>query len=166
MAYSGIVWSDQEALQEIHEEIKSEFPTVDHIQGIHLAKQMQTENTVVLFDVREQPEYDISHLPGAIRVDPQISAQDFESHYGESLRDKTVVFYCSVGKRSSLLADKVRKEVIERGATQVLNLEMGIFGWHNNARILSNEFTQTDFVHPYNWRWGRLIERKSLIRYE
>ncbi len=77
-----------------------------------------------------------------------------------------VTLILSVGRRSSVLAEKVQKQLLEQGSTRVLNLENGIFGWHNETRKLTRGTDETEFVHPYSWRWGRLIEREDLIRYD
>ncbi|NKB63377.1 MAG: hypothetical protein GKR95_15070 [Gammaproteobacteria bacterium] len=163
---SGEAQSDQEALGKIHNWIKNEHPFVNHIQGERLESKLGDDSSLVLFDVREQPEYEISHLQNAIRVDPDISAKEFGELYGSNLMNKTVIFYCSVGRRSSVLAEKVQKQLLEQGSTRVLNLENGIFGWHNETRKLTRGTDETEFVHPYSWRWGRLIEREDLIRYD
>ena len=121
---------------------------------------------IVLFDVREESEYAVSHLTNAIRVDPDIGVEDFRSTFASDLVNKTVVFYCSVGRRSSELAEKVGEDLMSTGSKQVLNLEHGIFGWHNESRRLMSGEQPTDYVHPYSWRWDDLIARRSLIRYK
>ncbi len=165
--FSSQSQADQPALQKIHNWIQNEHPIVNHIRGNELERNVRNNENFVLFDVRERAEYDVSHLANAIQVDPEISAATFSALYGETLKDKTVVFYCSVGRRSSLLAEKVHEDLSAQGANQILNLEHGIFGWHNEIRQLEDRSDEiTDFVHPYSWRWGRLLERKDLIRYD
>ena len=48
----------------------------------------------------------------------------------------------------------------------VVNLEGGIFHWHNQRRPLQSNGGSTHFVHPYNDHWGQLITRRHLLRYE
>ncbi|MEJ2177481.1 MAG: rhodanese-like domain-containing protein, partial [Gammaproteobacteria bacterium] len=116
--------------------------------------------------VREQSEFEVSHLKGAIQIDPDISRQEFNQLYGDAVSDKTVVFYCSVGRRSSLLADRLSEDLSAWGTKDIYNLRHGIFGWHNNYGELVDQNTNTDYVHPYNWLWGRLLERRDMLRYD
>ena len=159
--------ADQSKLDKVHRKIERKFPTVEHIDASGY-REIVTEGKeeVVIFDVREQSEFEISHLDGAIRVDPDISRHMFDEKFGQTVAGKTVVFYCSVGRRSSALADRVTEDLHSRGSMDVYNLQHGIFGWHNNYGELVDDLSNTEFVHPYNWRWGRLLERRDLIRYE
>ena len=82
----------------------------------------------------------------------------------QDLKGKTVVFYCSVGVRSSALAESVKADLLAAGTKEVVNLEGGIFGWHNQSRPLVDKSGPTTFVHPYNAYWGRLLTRPELAR--
>ena len=163
---TNIAMADPEELISIHDWIKDHHPTVHHINGQQLDADLRGDQDIVLFDVREESEYAVSHLTNAIRVDPDISVEDFRSTFASDLVNKTVVFYCSVGRRSSELAEKVGEDLMSTGSKQVLNLEHGIFGWHNESRRLMSGEQPTDYVHPYSWRWDDLIARRSLIRYK
>ncbi len=77
---------------------------------------------------------------------------------------KTAVFYCSVGVRSSRLAERVAQGLKARGAVAVDDLAGGIFAWHGEARPLVDAKGPTDFVHPYDATWGRLLARPQLAR--
>ena len=81
----------------------------------------------VLLDARTQEEYGVSHLQGAVRIDP----------YRPSLRplrgfpkDTAIVLYSSVGYRGARVADFLARQ----GYTQVYNLEGGEFRWANEGR--------------------------------
>lgn len=161
------VEADQSKLEKIHLRIERNFPAVEHIDAEGYRQALAEENnSVIVFDVREQSEFDVSHLDGAIQVDPDISRQQFNQLYGDSVSDKTVIFYCSVGQRSSLLADRVTEDLSARGTKDIYNLRYGIFGWHNSYGELVNHYSNTDYVHPYNWRWGRILERRDMLRYD
>ena len=116
--------------------------------------------------MREVDEFAVSRLPGAVRVQPGMSAAKFVAQYGALTKGKQVIFYCSVGVRSSKFAEAVKKQLANQGASGVANLTGGIFRWHNEQRELVNGNGQTDIVHPYNRRWGRLVNRKSQLRYD
>jgi len=81
----------------------------------------------VLLDARTPEEYAVSHLQGAVRIDP----------YRPSLRplrgfpkDTAIVLYSSVGYRGARVADFLARQ----GYTRVFNLEGGEFRWANAGR--------------------------------
>ena len=95
-------------------ELKEEFNIIQ-INSDSLEKL----NTVLL-DTREKEEFDTSHIPNAIYA----GYYDFSIEQFNALnKDTTVVVYCSVGYRSSVVAEKL----IEAGFTDVRNLYGGIF---------------------------------------
>lgn len=148
-------------LDKIHEWIADEYPQVQHLTTQQVAA-LRSDDWVI-FDVREKAEFAVSHLAGAIRMDPETTADEFRALAGNALADKNILFYCSTGRRSSALADRISSGV--NGEAKIYNLQNGIFGWHNERRPLSKNQMPTDYVHPYSWRWTRLLNRKPLIRY-
>ena len=120
---------------------------------------------VVVFDVREKKEYEVSHIDGAIQIDPKLKPEQFFQQYGESIKDKTVVFYCSVGRRSSNFAEQINATSEADEALATYNLTGGLFHWHNIQKPLVNEAQTTSAIHPYNFYWGRLIQDKPSISY-
>jgi len=152
------------SLDAIRGRVASDYPAVSQLSTAELAELLGRDDNVLLFDVREEGEYAVSRIPGAVRVDPGIWTFSFMGQFGEAVRGKTVIFYCSVGVRSSKLAAQVQEEVMEAGATRVHNLDGGVFAWHNEERPLVNDQGETDFVHPYDPYWGQLVERSELLR--
>jgi rhodanese-related sulfurtransferase len=144
-------------------DIARRWPYIDHIAPAQLEPVMAA-GEAALFDVRTSAEYQVSHLPGAVRIEPGMRAQAFLDQYGDAVKGKTVVFYCSVGVRSSKLAERVAHALKARGATGVHDLAGGIFAWHGEARPLVDAAGATDFVHPYDATWGRLLARPGLAR--
>lgn len=114
---------------------------------------------VVLFDVREREEYARSHIPGAVHIPPDMSAQAFAALHGDRLRGKTAVFYCAVGVRSSLFLGKARGTLARHGARDAYNLRGGIFRWHIEGRPLEAGGAPATGVHPYDEAWGALLAR-------
>ena len=155
---------ENQALGKIHNRITANYPALTHVSADEMMALTEAHD-VLLLDVREPKEYAVSHIDGAVRVDPNISTDEFMSRYGETVRGKQVVLYCSVGRRSSKLGDRVRADLIESGAKSVSNLEGGIFRWHNQHRPLRQGDVATQKVHPYNRWWARLIARKDHIAY-
>ena len=111
----------------------------------------------IIFDVREQKEYDVSHISGAVQVSPAITEADFTRLYGQTLQGKTVVFYCSVGKRSSDTALRVEASARKSGAAEVVNLRGGIFRWYNSGFPVVNAQGMAGAVHPFNAQWGFFV---------
>ncbi|MEO0576091.1 MAG: rhodanese-like domain-containing protein [Pseudomonadota bacterium] len=158
----GDAFADNAKIAKIHADIEADYADVAHIDPDALDALPQDSR--VLFDVREADEYGVSHLSGAIRVDPGMSAAQFNERYASLLVDKTAVFYCSVGRRSSLLAQRLAQSDTTSGASRIYNLVGGIFQWRNEERALVDDDGATDAVHPYNRFWGRLIKDKRAIR--
>lgn len=158
----GGALADATKLAKLHEDIEQDYLAVTHIDADGISE--IPSSALVLFDVREIDEFKVSHLPGAIRIDPGITAEAFEAQYGASLKGKTAVFYCSVGRRSSSLAQRVISAEAAPDTAIIYNLIGGIFLWRNEERALVDDNGVTDAVHPYNRFWGRLIEDKQAIR--
>lgn len=153
-----------ERLDAVQAEIESKFNSIEHIDADSFAK-LNPDDTV-LIDVREAGEFLVSHLENSQRVPPDIALAEFIQGFGESAQGKIFVFYCSVGYRSSELAEQLSQSLKRAGADQVMNLKGGIFNWHNQSRTLVNASGQTDKVHPYDSRWGRLLDRQDKARYQ
>ncbi|MDA9008917.1 rhodanese-like domain-containing protein [Alphaproteobacteria bacterium] len=152
-------------LSAVEEDVSQNYPSVDHLETSEFLR--LNEEKVVLFDVREEDEFAVSHLPGAVQIDPDLTGEKFLAKYGDFLSNqKRAVFYCSVGVRSSEMAIRVRKAMGGNEVANLHNLQGGIFRWHNESLPLAKGNNPTDFVHPYNWRWGRLVNRSDLIRYD
>lgn len=147
------------SLEKIHTHIVSEHQNIEHLT----AEQFENlnPNKIVVFDVRETEEYAVSHIDGAIQVQPNIEVDEFSEDYSDMLDGKTAVFYCSVGRRSSDLLARLSPVLKSSGVNASANLKGGIFNWVNQNKKLDG-----DKVHPYNAYWGRLVEDPSNIAYK
>lgn len=155
----------QTELEKIHQKIIVDHEQVEHVSAEEFIEMEIAGADIIIFDVRKKSEFAVSHLQNAIRLDPGTKADEFEQLYGEQLQGKTVVFYCSVGRRSSAMAEEVA-QVIENSEAAAFNLTGGVFTWRNEERSLVSQASQsTTKVHPYNFYWGRLIEDKKAISY-
>ena len=110
----------------------------------------------VVLDARTEDEYAVSHLQGAVRIDP----------FKPSLRplrgfskDTAIVLYSSVGYRGARVADFLARQ----GYTRVYNLDGGQFRWANEGRPVFRQDRPTSEVHPYNPTWGLLLESQYRI---
>lgn len=156
---------DNAALNAKHQKIIKDFPAVQHISNETLRNLSKDE--LILFDIREADEFEVSHMEGAVLVPPSSHLDTFLTKYSERVKGKTVVFYCSVGQRSSIIAEKVQDELINMGAGSVYNLEGGLFKWHNDGLpLMTPRHEITEYIHPYNYFWGRMVNDKRAKRYK
>lgn len=125
--------------------VRARFPDVRSISTAQLAGWLADTNRVVpvLLDVRTEDEFNVSHLPNAVREVPPEAISS----------GKPIVAYCSIGWRS---AEAVRR-LVQDGHTNVLNLEGSIFAWASESRPLELHGQAVHKVHPYNTEWGRLL---------
>ncbi len=151
-----------DGLDAVHADIVSDHASVAQLSVDAFLGLDSSE--VVLLDIRDPEEFAVSRLPGAVWVSPGASAETALIQMGD-VRGKTIVVYCSVGRRSSIFAEREQDALIKMGAVSVSNLERGIFGWHNEARQLVDAKGETDAVHPYDAVWKRYVERQDKARY-
>ncbi|MEM1129846.1 MAG: rhodanese-like domain-containing protein [Pseudomonadota bacterium] len=143
-----ITWESTKAL------VRSHFPDAAQVSVVDLADALEGTDAPVLIDVREPAEYAVSHLPGAFHA----QGAALRALVDEIGADRPVVLYCSVGYRSSREAQALRR----KGFENVSNLDGSIFEWANTGHVLvqggPEAETPTDFVHPFNDKWGVLLE--------
>lgn len=136
----------------LKQSLRHRFAKVEWITTAQLADWLADKQRPppVLLDVRTEEEWNVSHLSGARRVDPN---SPIEKVGAEISKETPIVTYCAVGYRSGALATKLR----EAGFTNVRNLEGSIFQWANEHRPLVRESQPVTTVHPYSSLWGRLL---------
>jgi rhodanese-related sulfurtransferase len=80
---------------------------------------LESRETPVLVDVREDHEFNAAHVKGAVHLSKGIIERDVETKYP----DKTtkLVLYCGGGFRSALVADNLAK----MGYTNAISLDGG-----------------------------------------
>jgi len=146
-----------DALERVMLDVDRRYPTVEQMPVASLDEKLARRDRIVLLDVREDVEFAVARLAGARRVAPDSDSDQVSALAGPDINGATVVFYCSVGERSSRMAKRASKTLLARGAAAVYNLRGGIFAWHNAERALVDARGKTDLVHPYNDRWGELL---------
>jgi rhodanese-related sulfurtransferase len=118
------------------------LPEIDH----DALKARLGASTTVLFDVREPDEFAQSHLPGARRIDPAMSADD-------------VIFYCAVGVRSGTMLERAAPALLANGVTSARHLRGGIFRWHASHGPLTSDGGDARKVHHFDEHWRKLLDR-------
>lgn len=151
----------QSELEQNSLKIDRRYTSIKHISPIALQAMWERQPTPVLFDTREKVEYDISHLPGAIRLSPGARPKEVINKLSDVDKNREIIFYCSVGERSSRMAVKTLDVLVERGFNPPKNLRGGIFAWHGIRAPLQNVNGSTDEIHGYDSTWSRLIQRRD-----
>jgi rhodanese-related sulfurtransferase len=134
--------------------VSDKFPDVPQLTTRALGEWLNDARKIkpVLLDARAEKEFAVSHLPNALHAaDEEQALQALNA----LPKDVPVVVYCSIGYRSSLLAQKLKAH----GYTNIQNLEGSIFMWANEGRALQRGTQAVNEVHPFDEKWGRLLER-------
>lgn len=134
------------------------FPDIRWVEPAELASWRADSSRAqpVILDARTETEFAVSHLPDATRIDP----------YRPLLRPLKglpqtvpIVVYASAGYRGA----RVAHWLAGQGYSNVRNLDGGIFRWANEDRPVFRQGAPTLEVHPYQSRWGLLLESRHRI---
>lgn len=127
------------------------------VPTITVAEAAKATNNYLFLDAREQEEYSVSHLPDAEFV----GYKNFDLSRVKSIsKDKPIVVYCAIGKRSEDIAEKLTKA----GYKNVKNLYGGIFEWVNqDHEVYDKQNKKTSNVHAYNRLWGRFLDKGNKV---
>jgi rhodanese-related sulfurtransferase len=143
------------SLETLDEIVRRSLPAVGSISP-HELQDIVGRKGVLLLDCRSPEEHRVSHIAGAIRVDPDIVPAPAELPIGG-----TIICYCSIGVRSAAYA----AALIASGlvpAERCLNLSGGIFGWYNWKLQLVDENGPSATVHPYSRLWRPFLIQTGL----
>ena len=130
--------------------IDEDFPSVRQL-SIEDFLQGYLDSSLVV-DARDPKEFTVSHIKGAINLVDAKKVIDIS----KSRKLPQIIVYCSVGYRSSKLAD----EIMKAGFRNVYNLKGSIFDWVNRGLPVYDAEGKTNVVHPYDEKWGELLDEK------
>ncbi|MEH7177782.1 sulfurtransferase TusA family protein [Neobacillus vireti] len=91
------------------------------IDNDELERRLETNDKMVVLDVRENAEYAFYHIPNAI----SIPLGELEKRYEELSKEAEIYVVCRTGSRSDLAAQKLT----EKGFTKVINVVPGMSQW-------------------------------------
>jgi rhodanese-related sulfurtransferase len=155
---AGVIWwlmDDRRGVAWAVAFVRSRFRDVTHlsIQALSSWLRDSQREAPQLLDVRSQVEFEVSHLPGALRIDCRAPVSE-----GQGVLDqrRPVVVYCSAGYRSSIVARKLQ----QAGFAKVLNLEGGIFAWGNAGLPLERNGEPAHAVHPCLRLFSRMVKSR------
>jgi rhodanese-related sulfurtransferase len=144
-------------------DVRARYPDVPQVplESLRARIDAPQEERPLLLDARSTSEYEVSHLRGALHAPDEPAAL---AALSDAAPEREIVVYCSVGVRSSALAEDLRA----RGFTRAANLEGGIFAWANaGLPMVRGDGTEepAERVHPFDARWGALLvaERRALL---
>jgi len=86
-------------------------------------KRMDAGEKFILVDVREDNEWGIGHLPGAVHLSKGIIERDIEQRVPDT--STKLILYCGGGFRSALAGDNLQK----MGYANVESMDGGWRGW-------------------------------------
>ncbi|XP_072909183.1 sulfurtransferase Alvin_2599-like [Hemitrygon akajei] len=149
--------------------IRTSFRSVQDLESNDLQERLKPgRRQVLLLDVRSPAEYEVSHLEGAIRIDPETTDMEKvvkELGLADSQAERDVVCYCTVGYRSSKLVQGLGKFLAREtgeglgNSQRIYNLEGGLVKWANEGKpIVDSKEQPTQLVHPYSSVWAYLLE--------
>ena len=141
-----------EEWSEVLSSIRQQYPQVTYISTQALSDWLNDDQRrpPLIIDVRDEKEYQVSHIPDAILVEPKSNIRKDLEYIS---KNESIVAYCSVGYRSAKMVKKLK----ELGYQNVQNLEGSIFTWANEGRKLVSNGKFTEAVHPYNERWKKYL---------
>lgn len=131
-------------------DVRARHPSVEQISVDELRAGLGDPGPLLL-DARSEREFATSHLCGARHAPDEAAALAVLA--GER-KERRIVVYCSVGLRSSALAERLEA----LGFTGVANLEGGIFAWANAGHPTCRGEERAHGVDPFDDRWGKLLD--------
>lgn len=136
--------------------VRARYPSVAQLSVAELEQRAASTTPPLLLDARAPAEFAQSQLAGARSTPDEDAAVATLNGVAPGTE---IVVYCSVGMRSSALAERLAA----RGFTRVENLEGGIFAWANAGKPTFRGAAREDRVHPYDKSWGSLLvpERRA-----
>ena len=140
--------TDEQKFREIEkmsDKVGASVPAVPELTVDGL-RELQSQENVVLVDVRTPAEQVVSMIPGAI------TAGDYESNR-ESYAGSTVVTYCTIGGRSGRYAN----DLLAAGV-KAYNLRGAILAWtHAGGELIDTE-GPTKRVHVHGRKFALTAE--------
>ncbi len=121
--------------------------------------ELKSKENILLFDAREQAEFNSSHLKNAQFVGfNNFNSKKIKQKFPN--RDATIVVYCSLGVRS----EKIGSKLLKMGYKNVFNLYGGIFEWKNqNLPVFDSNNKETENVHAFSKEWSQYLLKGNKV---
>lgn len=86
-----------------------------------LVKEWYDRSEILLIDVREAPEFEIEHIPGALLL----PLSSFDAEFFPTIPGKKIVLHCAIGKRS----EAAGKMLLNEGHPGAIHMSGGLEAW-------------------------------------
>jgi len=132
-------------VERLYENLKksNSFEDVPEMTVEELSNDLDCGEKIVLVDVREAKEQEVSMIPGAIT-----SKQFYDNQ--RDYKDKKIVAYCTIGVRSGLFV----KELLKDGYN-AWNLAGSLLSWtYYHGKLVDKSGADTTTVHVYSKGWN------------
>jgi rhodanese-related sulfurtransferase len=152
----GLVWDGSPlAGVALRQAVALKFRDVRHVSPSELVSWMRDPNRPppLLVDARPTEQFAISHMDGALQVDP---TQPDVTRLDNIPRQTPIVVYDGPGAVGAAMVTGLS----QAGFTRVSNLEGGLFRWVNEGHPVVNDQGPATKVHPVSWGWGRLLKAR------
>jgi rhodanese-related sulfurtransferase len=139
----------------LRQAIHLKFRDVRQVSPAELVAWMRDPNRPppLLIDARPENQFAVSHIQGAVRLDPK---QPDLAPLEHVPRDQPIVVYDAAG----VVGTAVVIGLVQAGFSRVSNLEGGIFRWVNEGHPIANDAGQATKVYPVSWGWSRLLKAR------
>jgi rhodanese-related sulfurtransferase len=127
-------------IEKMYRKYRQSFAEVPDKNLEHISKFKKEK--VCIIDVREEKEYSVSMLKGAI------TKKEYYDNK-EKYKDHMIIVYCTVGYRSGMYSRELLKE-----RKNVFNLRGGILAWINDGGKLYKDEKETKTVSVYGKQWN------------
>ena len=105
--------------------------TIETINTHELKNLLDNEPHLCLIDVREQEEWDIAHIPGAVHIPKGELVAKIDAYMAD--KNHPIYLHCKGGVRSAIAA----QWLMEMGYQHVYSVDGGISDWMINGYPLA-----------------------------
>jgi rhodanese-related sulfurtransferase len=100
-------------------------PLIKELTVLQVKQKFDNGEKFVFIDVREDHEWNVSHIPKAIHIGKGILERDIAANISD--KNSEIILYCGGGFRSALSAYNLQK----MGYTNVASMDGGIREWND-----------------------------------
>lgn len=154
----SIISFSQGKRQSYHDMLKTYYKnTITTIQPSELYKKILKKEKMYILDTREDVEYKVSSIKGAIKV----GYDKFDIKSTNSFdKNATIIVYCTIGARSETIGEKLKKD----GFKNVYNLYGGLVYWKNQGYpVVDKTGKTTQNIHVYSQEWGKWLKKGKAV---
>ncbi len=119
LIFTGCQNKEKDMKQNTNEKTQIEYKQISPSEA---KERLESEQNIVLLDVRTKEEYVESHIPGSILIPVEMLVSVYEDQLSD--KNTTIIVYCRSGRRSAIAA----QTLVDLGYKNVYDLG-GIIDW-------------------------------------